>query len=140
MCSAYFEAVISELSDQEFETVLGLRAAKQFAYFVERCAETEIVWGLSVDGADWAMTEDPNGLELFAVWPHRRFAEACRHLHWSHRTPTPIRLDDFLDLVIPKLIVDVVGVAVLPLPDLRCTPVDARQLRGALEAELIRLG
>lgn len=114
--------------------------AKRFEYFVERCAETEEVWGLSVAGADWAMTEDLNGLELFAVWPDERFAAACRHLHWSHREPTSLRIHDFLDLVIPKLIHDVVGVAVFPLPDLTCTPVDARQLHGALEAALARLG
>lgn len=128
-----------ELSDQEFESVLGYSAAKQFEYFVHYCIESELVWSLSVDGADWAMTQDVNGLELFAAWPHQRFAEACRHLHWAHRTPTPIRLDDFLDLVIPKLISDVVGVAVFPLPDLKCTAVDARQVRGALEAEMLRL-
>lgn len=117
-----------------------MSATKQFDYFVARCVDSGVVWGLSVDGADWAMTEDPNGLELFAVWPHERFASACRHLHWSHREPTPLKLDDFLDLVVPKLIADVIGVAVLPLPDLRCTAVDARQLRGALEAELLRTG
>ena len=127
-----------EVSDREFDEVMRLGAAKQFEYFVESCVETGQVWGLSVDGADWGMTKDVNGLDLFAVWPHRRFAAACRHLHWSHRHPTPLRLDDFLDLVIPKLIADVVGVAVLPLPDLRCTAVDARQLRGALEMELMR--
>lgn len=126
-------------SDAEFERVLRMSAANQFEYFVERCVESQTVWGLSVGGADWAMTQDANGLDLFAVWPHERFAAACRHLHWSHREPTPLRLDDFLDLVIPKLIADVVGVAVLPLPDLRCTAVDARQLRGALEAELLRM-
>lgn len=126
-----------ELTDHELERALRMSAPQQFAYFVERCVETEVVWGLSVDGADWGMTHDANGLELFAVWPHERFAAACRHLHWTHRTPTPLRLDDFLDLVIPKLITDVVGVAVFPLPDLRCTAVDARQLQGAFEAALL---
>ncbi len=80
------------------------------------------------EGELWG--KDVNGLDLFAVWPHRRFAEACRHLHWAHRHPTLLRLDDFLDLVIPKLIADVVGVAVFPLPNLHCTAVDARQLQG----------
>ena len=127
-----------DLSEREFEEVLRLGAAKQFHYFVERCVESGEVWGLSVDGADWGMTQDVNGLDLFAVWPHRRYAEACRHLHWAHRQPTVLRLDDFLDLVIPKLIADVVGVAVFPLPNLHCTAVDARQVRGALEMELMR--
>jgi hypothetical protein len=130
--------MVRELSDREFEEVLALGPARRFQHFVEHCVESGEVWGLSVDGADWGMTEDVNGLDLFAVWPHRRFAEACRHLHWAHRRPTPLRLDDFLDLVIPKLIADVVGVAVFPLPNLRCTAVDARQLHGALEAELMR--
>lgn len=128
-----------ELTDREFESMLGQSATRQFEYFIERCTEADEVWGLSVGGADWAMTKEGNGLELFAVWPHERFAAACRHLHWSHREPTPLRLDDFLDLVIPKLIADVVGVAVFPLPNLRCTAVDARQLRGAFEAQLLRL-
>ncbi len=127
-----------ELSDQEFRETLGVSPTRRFEYFVERCADSEAVWGLSVDGADWAMSEDPSGVALFAVWPHPRFAAACRHLHWAHRTPTPLRLEDFLELVIPKLIADGARVAVFPLPDLRCTAVDPRRLRGALEAELIR--
>ena len=127
-----------ELSEHEFAEVLRLRAPKQFQYFIERCVETGEVWGLAVDGADWGMTQDVNGLDLFAVWPHRRFAEACRHLHWAHRQPTALRLDDFLDLVIPKLIAEVIGVAVFPMPNLRCTAVDARQLQGAFEMELMR--
>lgn len=126
-----------EPTPSEFQAILRWSAAKQFEYFVEQCVDSGVVWGLSVGGADWGMTKDVNGLELFAVWPHRRFAEACRHLHWTHRESTALALDDFLDLVIPKLIADVVGVAVFPLPDLRCTAVDARQLRGALEAELL---
>lgn len=128
------------LTDDEFERMLAQTAARQFEYFVERCVETEEVWGLSVGGADWGMTHDANGLELFAVWPHERYATACRHLHWSHRVPTRLRLDDFLDLVVPKLIADVVGVAVFPLPNLHCTAVDARQLQGAFETALMRDG
>jgi hypothetical protein len=127
------------VSDDEYDGVLKAGAAKQYSYLVSRCADWGEVWGLAIAGGDWAMMADGDGVR-FAVWPHRRYAEACRQRHWSDREPTPIDVESFVDDLIPRLIEDVVGIAAFPLPDGRFTPVSARRLRSDLEGELDRIG
>lgn len=126
-----------DVSHAEYEGVLKAGASKQYDYLVTRCADWGEVWGLALDGTDWAMVECDDGLR-FAIWPHRRYAEACRQHDWSDREPTPIDIETFVDDLIPRLIHDAVGVAAFPLPDRRFTPVSPRRLRSDLEAELDR--
>jgi hypothetical protein len=129
-----------KLDDDEYEAVLHQTAEKQYRYFVNRCADWGEVWGLAVDGSDWAMMDDESGeASLFAVWPHRRYAEACRQREWEHREPTAMDVHTFLDDLIPRLIADGVDMAVFPLPDRRHVPMKPRQLRSDLEAELSRV-
>jgi hypothetical protein len=128
-----------ELNDQEFQAVLRETPEKQYRYLVGHCADWGEVWGLAVEGTDWAMVEDDEGGALFAIWPHRRYAEASRQRHWAEREPTPIEIHEFVDQVIPRLIADEIEVAVFPLPDGRHIPVSPRQLRSDLEAELTRI-
>ena len=127
------------VSDAEYEGVLKAGASKQYSYLVGHCADWGEVWGLAVDGADWAMVEDEEGMR-FAVWPHPRYAEACRQRHWENREPTPIDVETFVDDLIPRLIQDGVAIAAFPLPDGRFTPVSPRQLRSDLEAQLHQIG
>jgi hypothetical protein len=128
-----------EVNDQEFEAVLHQTPEKQYDYFVGHCADRAAVWGLVQDESDWAAVEDDEGDRFFAVWPHPRYAEACRHRDWGAREPAPIEVHEFVDVVIPRLIADEMGVAVFPLPDRRHIPVPPRQLRSDLEAELMRM-
>jgi hypothetical protein len=129
-----------EVNDREFETVLGQSADRQYKYFVGHCADWQEVWGLAVEGGDWAMTEDPDtGTQRFAVWPHPRYAEACRQRAWAHREPAAIEVHAFVDDLLTRLIADGTDVAVFPLPDGRFTPVGARRLRSDLDAELGRM-
>jgi hypothetical protein len=129
-----------ELDDREFEAVLRQGAEKQYGYFVGHCADWGEVWGLAVEGTDWAMVENDAGVVAgLAVWPHPRYAEACRRGEWSHREPTAIPVHAFVDELIPQLLADELQVAVFPLPDGRYTPVAPRQLRSDLEAELMRI-
>lgn len=125
-----------EVNDQEFEAVLRQTADKQYAYFVGHCADWGEVWGFATNGTDWATLENADG---FAVWPHARFAEACRRGNWAERKPTPIEIHAFVEELLPKLIAEGVDVAVFPLPDGRFTPISASQLLTDLEAELSRL-
>jgi hypothetical protein len=127
-----------DVNDDEFRAVLRETPEKQYHYLVGHCADWGKVWGLA-KGADWAMVEDDAGETLFAIWPHQRYAEACRQRHWAGREPTSIDIHEFVDQLIPRLIHDGVGLAVFPLPDGRHIPVSPRQLRSDLEAELMRL-
>jgi hypothetical protein len=131
--------MIRTVSDAEYEGVLKAGASKQYGYLVSRCADWGEVWGLAVDGTDWAMVDDGDGVR-FAVWPHPRYAEACRQRDWSERQPTPIDVETFVDDLIPRLIQDDVGIAAFPLPDGRFTPVSPRRLRSDLEAQLDQIG
>jgi Protein of unknown function (DUF2750) len=127
-------------NDQEFEAVLRQSSEKQYRYLINHCADTAEVWGLAVEGADWAMVADASGADLrFAIWPHRRYAGACRQGEWSQREATPIEVHDFVDDLVPRLVAEGVGVAAFPLPDGRFTPVEPRRLRSDLEAELSRM-
>jgi hypothetical protein len=80
------------VSDAEYEGVLKAGASKQYDYLVSRCADWGKVWGLAVDGTDWAMVDDGDGVR-FAVWPHPRYAAACRQRDWTQRQPTPIDVE-----------------------------------------------
>jgi hypothetical protein len=128
-----------EVSEQEFDAVVHQTAEKQYHYFIGHCADREEVWGLVKGGSDWATVEDDEGRRFLAVWPHPRYAEACRNGDWSASEPAPIEVHAFVDQMIPRLIADEVGVAVFPLPDRRHVPVPPRQLRSDLEAELMRM-
>jgi hypothetical protein len=128
-----------ELSEQEFEAVPHQTAEKQYHYFVGHCVDRGEVWGLLEGESDWAAVEDDEGNRFLAVWPHPRYAEACRHRDWSAGEPAPIEVHAFVDEVIPRLIAEEMDVAVFPLPDRRHLPVPPRQLRNDLEAELMRI-
>jgi hypothetical protein len=125
-----------EVSDKEFEGAVKAGPQKQYDYLVGHCAGWEQVWGLAVDGTDWAQVEEEGGEILFAVWPHARYAEACWRNHWEHREPTPIDIHAFVDELIPQLLEAGTDVAVFPLPDGRYTPVSPRRLRSDLENAL----
>jgi hypothetical protein len=56
-----------QVNDREFEAVLREVPEKQYRYLVGHCADRGEVWGLAIDGTDWAMVETDDGDRLFAV-------------------------------------------------------------------------
>jgi hypothetical protein len=84
-----------DVTDEEFEAVLGQSADQQFGYFVHKVADWGTVWLLAKPGNELAVIEgEPVGL---AVWPHERYAEACRVRGWSDYETAFVELDHFSD-------------------------------------------
>jgi hypothetical protein len=128
-----------DVTDDEFQGLLNAGSQGQYDYFVSKCADWGEVWGLAVDGTDWAQSVDDEGRLRFAVWPHQRYAEACRQSEWEHREPTSIDVHEFVDGLLSRLIEEDTEVAVFPLPDGRFTPVTPEKLRRDLADALERI-
>jgi len=127
-----------EVDGRQFEAVTALSADQRYEHFIERCADTETVWGLARDGEERAISRD-GAQAAFAVWPHERYAEACAAGGWLHYRPEPLPLAAFLDDLTTKLDADGLLVEVFRVRGDRARPgsaVPPRRLRSDLEREL----
>jgi len=67
----------------EVDAVLRARPEKRYAYFVNRVADWEEVWGLrNADG--WVMSATDAGQQVAPFWPFRAFAERAAVGSWSN--------------------------------------------------------
>jgi hypothetical protein len=105
-----------ELNDSEFEALTDSPGPKRYEYFIKRSADMEQVWGLTNDEGWASGKDDDSGSETFAVWPHKRYAEACAKDEWEGRTPEAIDMKEWLDGWLPDLEKDGRKVAVFPVP------------------------
>ncbi len=124
-----------ELGDREYEALLTTPAAKRYDHFVNRAADWGEVWLLKRGESDWAITRSDDGAAL-AVWPHRRYAEACAVGEWDDREPAMVDVDAFLDDFVPHLVDDDMAVTVFPRADGGGMVVAPRKLRSDLEAAI----
>jgi Protein of unknown function (DUF2750) len=133
-----------DVNDQELEAVLHQSADKQYGYFVGKTADWGEVWlvrrGETEYGQMQGDGENGDGGGEVAVWPHERYVAACRDAGlFEDYEPVTMEIHEFVDGMLASLVEDGIGVAVLPMPDGRYTPVPARRLRSDLDAELGRL-
>lgn len=67
--------------------------------FVERVAESGVVWGLRSESSGWAhcASGEDESTDVILFWSDR--AEAEQHLNeeWADHVPTEIEFDDFID-------------------------------------------
>lgn len=72
---------------------------RSYDRFVQRVAETRIIWGLHSDAQGWANSpsseEDDTDVILF--WSDRDEAAAHCTEEWSAHVPVEIEFDDFID-------------------------------------------
>jgi hypothetical protein len=130
-----------EVNDKELEAVLHQVASKQYQYFVSKTADWGEVWLVRRGDSEYGMMEgDEEADGYVAVWPHERYAVACREGgHFPDYEPVTMEIHEFVDGMLSQLIGNGRGVAVLPMADGRFTPASARQLRSDLDAELGRI-
>lgn len=89
-----------DVSDEELEAVLAESMERKFDYFVGKVVDWGEVWVLRQGERTLAMIEsDPPAL---AVWPHQRFAEACRVRNWADYEPASMSLENFVEDVLPE--------------------------------------
>ena len=130
-----------ELGDQELHAILHQVAHKQYDYFVHKVADWGEVWLLRRGDTEYAMSEDVDEPEdrAVAVWPHPRYAEACKEAGgWPDYEVVATPTEAFVDDLLSALIAEGIDVAVLPMPDGRSVRVPARRLRSDLENELLK--
>jgi hypothetical protein len=126
-----------EVSEEELRAVLRLPAPKRYEYFVKRIVDWQELWGLR-DGQGFAVSAASSGRQLFAVWPHRRYAEACAVGEWAGRTAAPIGLGEWLNGWLPELEEDGHAVAVFPDPNGNAINREPAELAADLQAEAQR--
>ncbi len=97
---------------KQFNAILNRPAALRYEYFVQKAADTEIIWGLYDDG--WAMTNDERGLPMLPLWPKSESAQHCAIGDWAGCSGRPLDLLAFIDKILPRLEQDDVRIAVFP--------------------------
>jgi hypothetical protein len=104
------------VTDEEFAAVTALPPDRRYEYFIQRVADSEVVWSLS-EGEQFVLEEDEQGSRAVPVWPHKRYAEACRAGAWVARQPMGVHVEDFLEQVVPGAEEDGLEFAVFPVAD-----------------------
>ena len=122
----------SEQSQDRMQAVLRLPAARRYSYFLQRVAESGVVWGL--DGEGWALALDEAGRDVLPLWPAPEFAAICATRLWSGFQPRAIKLQVLLENVLPQLAEEGMPVGVFFTPEGHGHPVSARELIDALNA------
>jgi hypothetical protein len=123
-----------KISKKQVEAVLSLPGEKRFKYFVKTIADREEVWGLYQNG--WALAANEEGVEVFPLWPAQEYAEICAENEWGGYEPRSIDLNDFMEVLIPKLEADKVLPGVFYTPTSKGVIPSVDELRGAIEEEL----
>jgi hypothetical protein len=126
-----------EVSDKEFESVLGLSSSRRYEYFVKRAASYGELWALRGDGG-WVVAADDDGNPHLPVWPHPRFAQACASGPWAQENPVAIDIDEWVEAWLPNLERDGMRVAVFQTPSDQGVGVGPERLRRDLQEELSR--
>ena len=93
---------------KQIENLLKQSPENRYEYFVRYCADFEEVWGLVVGEDNWVIFRDPEGDEIFPLWPHHDLAEVCRFEEHEKMgaTPQPIDLESFIKNCIPDMVTD----------------------------------
>ncbi len=122
----------SEQSQDRMQAVLRLPAARRYAYFLQRVAESGEVWGL--DGEGWALALDDAGRDVLPLWPAPEFAALCATRLWAGFQPRAIKLQELLENVLPQLEEEGMPVGIFFTPEGQGHPVSAGELIEALRS------
>lgn len=124
---------------EKMKNVLALDAQKRLSYFVQKCADSEEIWGLrNADG--WCGMGTDDGKESIPFWPEEAFAVLLAEDDWADCTPARIPLEAFLMDWLPGMQEDGLLAAIFPLPTSAasgtdCVTLEAEHLRALLQEE-----
>lgn len=116
------------------DNILKLSTEERYDYFVRKVADFEEVWGLK-ENDGWALLGDNNGRVLFPVWPEKEFAEICAIDTWSAYEPIAIDLDDFLEILSPRIKKDNLFYSVFLTPENKGVIISPEELCTDIEDE-----
>jgi hypothetical protein len=124
-----------ELDDEERRLAPALPAKERYNYFIQVLVDQEEAWGLRNDEG-WVLGSDPERGDIFPLWPHSTFAEACARGTWDDAKPAEIPLDDLLENLLPLLEEDRITVAAFPNPEGDSVLIKPEELGRDLLAEI----
>jgi hypothetical protein len=124
-----------ELSDDERQQVLALPSKERYGLFLQIAADWEEVWGLYAEDG-WVLSSVEQGQDIFPLWPHPAFAQACAHGDWEGTEPAPIALDELLEDLLGILEQDGIRIAVFLSPGGESVVVTPEELKRDLRAEM----
>ncbi len=123
-----------KVSQRQIESVCALPGAKRYEHFLKLVADWEEVWGLYLEGWTSAATDD--GQLVFPVWPAEAYAALCVGGEWSGYEPKSFSLDDFMDLLLPRLEKEGALIGVFYTPADKGVVRDFERIRRDLNIEL----
>jgi|EndMetStandDraft_4_1072995.scaffolds.fasta_scaffold263919_1 hypothetical protein len=123
-----------KINPKQMEAVLALPGAQRFEHFIKVVADWQEVWGLYQDG--WALAAADDGRTVFPLWPAKEYAQLCAESEWQGHAPRSISLDEFTDVLLPKLKADGVLAGVFYTPSSKGVTPSPDELKAALDAEL----
>ncbi len=123
-----------KVSPKQMEAVLALPGVARFEHFIKVIADWQEVWGLYQGG--WALAAADDGTTIFPLWPAKEYAQVCAANEWTGYEPRSISLDDFTEVLLPKLKLDGVLPGVFFTPASKGVTPSIYELSSALEAEL----
>jgi hypothetical protein len=113
-----------------------LPGPQRYEYFIQRVAETGVVWSLYRNG--WALAKKEDGSMVFPLWPDREFAAICADYEWTGYAPQSFGLNELVDELLPQLEKDGIATGVFYTPGARDVMPSAALLLRDLTDELAR--
>jgi len=103
-----------EMNPAQYENVLRLGAKERYSHFVGKVADWEQLWVLVDRKGGWLMLVTPDEIVYASVWPHPEYASKIAEEFYPDYSPEEVSLNDFLEVILPKLGKDNQKVGVFP--------------------------
>ena len=125
-----------QLSSNEIDSVLKISPDKRYKYFLNRVADSGILWG-GYD-YDWIIMEE-NENRFFPVWPNKEYARLFLEMNSKNSLQKSIEVHDFMENFLIDLEAQNIAILVFPIPEKTGSIVCHQTLYNDLDQELLRI-
>lgn len=129
---------MASLEETEYRAAISREAGSRYAYFIRQVVQDGHIWMLG-DEDGCMLAEDPEGRDIFPIWSHRRYAEACARDIWEGAQAVAFDLDAFFSLMFPNAKEGNALFGVFPLPGGQAAHVEPSRLLTDLREATQRL-
>ena len=126
-----------KLSSKEIDSVLKISPEKRYKYFINRVADSGLLWA-GYD-SNWVTLQDENRYKLFPVWPNKEFAQLFFEKNSRNYLPKHIEVHDFIENFLIDLGEQNIAILVFPTPEKTGSTVCHQTLYNDLTQELSRI-
>lgn len=127
-----------DLSEQEAVELRAKSGASRMVFFIKSIVASGMLcsWG---DEEDLLFIEDADGLTVLPVWSHPTFAILEHARRSLNECPVEVTLDRFIEVWLPQLERDGLGIAVFPVENRIAVSLTPAQFRSKIDAERRRI-